>query len=335
MKFKHYKIVTILCLVICVVFLMSIISIAAEVWEFKLGAKMPETRLEAQALKSFMASAEEKSGGRIKFVSYFGGTLGGAKEQLENVVTGVQDFFAETYTYLAPFVDGFRVHSIPFFFSDNEEYQKFLLGPIEKEMEQALIDKVGLRVMNEKKNWLRGPYRIIASKKPILTLEDVKGVKLRQPDNQATIKLWNAFGASVIVLPYSEVYLALQQGMVNAVTIPITNYDTDKFYELAKHATITNEYQQQLVIVMNEKRFQSLPEDIRQILFDTINEAGDLCTKIVNDAASTVKDKLVKEGVTFHTVDLTPWREKAIEVQKQLEEEGFLPAGLMEKIKAQ
>jgi len=334
-KFKHYKIVTILCLVICVVFLMNIISIAADVWEFKLGAKMPETRLEAQALKEFMASAEEKSGGRIKFVYYFGGTLGGAKEQLENVVTGVQDFFAETYTYLAPFVDGFRVHSMPFFFSDNEEYQKFLLGPIEKEMEQALIDKVGLRVMNEKKNWLRGPYRIIASKKPILTLEDVKGVKLRQPDNQATIKLWNAFGASVIVLPYSEVYLSLQQGMVDAVTIPITNYDTDKFYELAKHATITNEYQQQLVIVMNEKRFQSLPEDIRQILFDTINEAGELCTKIVNDAASTVKDKLVKEGVSFWTVDLTPWREKAIEVHKQLEEEGFLPAGLMEKIKAQ
>ena len=336
MKSGYFKIIIIFCFVVCAVFLININIIASEVWELKLGAKMPETRLEAKALKSFMANAEEKSEGRIKFVYYFGGTLGGAKEQLENVISGVQDFFVETYTYLAPFEEGFKVHSTPFFFSSNEEYRKFLLGPVEKEMEQKLIDKVGLRVMNEKKNWLRGPYRIIAAKKPILELEDVKGINLRQIDNQATIKIWDAFGANNIVLPYSEVYLALQQGMVEAVTIPITNYETDKFYELAKHATITKEYQQQLVIVMNEEKFKSLPEDLRQILFDTINEAGELCTRIVNEAAGTVRDKLSNEyGISFYEIDLSQWKEKAAEAHKDLEESGFFPAGLMDRIKAE
>lgn len=305
-----------------------------KVWTLKLGSKMVEKHVESEAIKKFMEIVEEKSGGRLKFDSYFGEILGNSKTQLENVTTGLQDFYVESYTFFANYLPEFRVHSLPYLFDGNEGYKKFLLSPIMKEMEKKLLEKVGLRIINENKNWLRGPYRIIASRYPIKSLEDVKGLKLRQPDNQPTIKTWSAFGASVSIIPYSETYLAIQQGMVDAVTCPIANLYSDKFYELIDHATITHEYQQQVAIVMNNKKFESLPEDLQDIIIDAANEAGDYNTERVNEVGIQMREKLVTEyGMNIYEIDLNPWRKKAAEVHKDLEKSGFIPEGLIDEIK--
>ena len=206
--------------------------VAAKTWNLKLGSKMVENHLESQAIQEFIRLAEKKSGGQIKIIPYFGEVLGNSKVQLENVSTGVQDFYVESYTFFANYVPEFRTHSLPYLFSGNEEYKKFLMSPIEDEMEKKLVDKVGIRIVNDRRNWLRGPYRILVSRRPVTKIEDVKGLKLRQPDNQPTIKTWSAFGASISIIPYSETYLAIQQGMVDAVTCPIANLYSDKFYEL-------------------------------------------------------------------------------------------------------
>lgn len=333
-----------LSVILVVVFLIAACSISSadvtkqgpnskQVWELKLGSKMVENHLESQAVKKFIKLAEEKSGGKIKITPYFGEVLGDSKIQLENVSTGVQDFYVESYTFFANYVPEFRVHSLPWLFADNSEYQKFLLSSLEKEMEQKLVNKVGIRVINEKKNWLRGPYRILISRRPVKSLEDVKGLKLRQPDSPPTIKTWSALGANVLIIPYSETYLAVFQGMVDAVTLPIANLYSDKFYELLKHATVTHEYQQQVAIVMNEKKFQSMPQEVQRALIDAVNEAGDLCTDLVNNEGSQVREKLEKEeGVTFYEIDLAPWRKRAAQVHKELEESGFIPHGLLDKI---
>jgi len=332
--FYNYKKLLTSLIVISVLLLMVSGSYAQDkVWTLKLGSKMVENHVESEAVKKFMELAEDRSDGRIKFDSYFGEILGNSKTQLENVTTGLQDFYVESYTFFANYIPEFRVHSLPYLFADNEEYRKFLLSPIEEEMEKALKDAIGLRIICEDKNWLRGPYRIIASRNPIKSLEDVKGLKLRQPDAQSTIKTWSALGASISIIPYSEVYLAIQQGMVDAVTCPIVNLYSDKFYELVHHATITHEYQQQVAIVMNNDKFESMPEDLQNIIIEAANEAGDYCTERVNEIGEQMREKLVTEyGMNIYEIDLAPWREKAAEVHKDLEESGFIPEGLLDEI---
>ncbi len=304
-----------------------------KVYELKLGSKMVENHLESQAVKRFIELVDEKSDGQIKITSYFGETLGNSKVQLENVMNGVQDFYVESYTFFANYVPEFRVHSLPWLFGSNENYQKFLKSPIEEEMEQKLIEQNGLRIINEDKNWLRGPYRILVSRRPIQSMEDLKGLKLRQPDNQPTIKTWSALGANPSIIPYSETYLAVQQGMVDAVTVPIANLYSDKFIELIKNVTVTHEYQQQVAIAMNEEVYKSLPEDLQKVIIESANEAGDYCTQLVNEEGNTLRQKLIDEyEAKFYDVDLTPFKGKAKEIHMELEASGFIPTGLIDHI---
>jgi len=333
MKTKIFKIFFIATFILLV---FSVFSFAEteRIWNLTLGSRMPEVSLESQAILKFIELAEEKSQGKIVIIPYFGDILGSSTVQPENVSTGVQDMYVDSYSMCMHFIKDFRVHSIPYFFKDNEEYRKFLLSPIEKEMEQKFIDQYNIRVINENKNWLRGPYRVIIARNPILSIDDLKGLKLRQGDVPATIKTWSALGANTIIIPYNEAYLALKQGMVDAVTVPLENVYSGKFYEGAKHVTITHEYQQQLAIMMNEDTYQALPDELKHALIDAVNEAGDICTKSINESGAKRKDQLEKDhGVTFYEIDLEPWAKLSAEVHVALEEEGFLPKGLMKRIK--
>lgn len=324
-----------LSIVVVIILLMNLAAYSADekVWELKLGSKMYENNPESQGVKKFIELAEERSGGRLKIIPYWGQALGDDKTQIENVMTGLQDLYIESYSYYAPYVPEFSVHTLGFFFNGNEEYQKFLLSPIEKEMEDKLIEKIGVRILNSKRNWVRGPFRTITSRKPITSLEDLQGVKLRLTNAPISIKLWSTLGTNTVIVPWTEVYLALQQGMVDAVTCSINGLNNEKFYELVKNVTITNEYPQQLATIMNERKFQALPEDLQKILIDALDEGGEVCTELVVGNASNIIENLKKEhGVTFYEIDLVPWLEKAKGVHKALEASGDVPVGLTDRI---
>ena len=331
---KDYKKYVLLLVVISIFLLFFSIGYAQEkVWTLKLGATVTENNDVATGIKKFVEIVEEKSEGRIKFDTYFGGSLGTHKTQLENVISGLQDIYAETYTYFQSYVPGFGIHAVPFFFKDNDEYRKFLLSPIEADMEKELLEKTGLRIICEEKNWLKTPYRVIISRRPIQSLEDLKGLKLRQPDAPTSIKVWGALGAIITITPWSEVYLALQQGMVDAITAPISSIYDEKFYEVAKYATVTNEYMQQVPICINNKKFESFPEDLQNIIIDAANEAGNYCTELIERNGVIAREEAIKQGVTIYEFDLDSWRNKAAEAHKELEESGVVPAGLMDEIK--
>jgi len=330
------KKIVILLVVITVLFILNGVGVFAQeqVWEFKLGSKMIETHPESQGVLKFIKLVDERSKGRIKIIPYFGEILGPSKVQLENVITGTQDFYTASYTFLANYVPEFRVHSLPYLFESYEEYQKFLLSPIEENMEKKIIKNVGLRVLNEKKNWKIGAYRVIVSKKPIKSIDDIKGLKLRQPDNQTTIKIWTALGANVVIIPFTETYLALQQGMVDALTTTLEGYSSVKFFDIAKHITKSNEYQQQDCTVMNERKFQSLPQDLQEVIIESMNDAGDFTTQLIENKAIEIENELKnKHGVQIHDIDLKPFKEKTQAAYDELEASGFIPAGILDQIK--
>ncbi len=308
-------------------------SESKEVYELKLGSKMPETNPESKAVAKLIELVGERSEGRLKIVPYYGESLGNLNTQLENVMMGTQDMYIESYSHYVKWVPDFAVHSIPYLFNGPDEYREFLLSDIEKEMEQQLLDKTGMKILNTEKNWIRGPYRVIVSKEPILAPKDLDGVKLRMADSKLLSEVWNQLGANVINLAWSEVYLALQQGVVESVTSPVSLLYANKFTEVCKHVTRTDEYNQQLAIVINNKKFESLPEDLKNILVDTINEVGEYESQLIEEATQRDLDKMKEEhNMEFHEPDITPWLEKMKVIFKDLEEKELIPGETVQRI---
>ncbi|MGG0716200.1 TRAP transporter substrate-binding protein [Robertmurraya massiliosenegalensis] len=289
-----------------------------------MGTKMPENNVESEGVKEFMRLVEEKTDGRLKVDVYFHEQLGTESEQIENVISGAQDIYFETMTYYLPYVKDFNIHSLPFLFKDNDEYHEFLQSDIQKKMEDELIDKVGLRFINSEKNFIRGPYRVLVSTKPVEKLEDIKGLNLRLAESETAIKAWSALGANTTIIPWSETYLALKQGVVDAATSPISTVTSMNFHEVTKHVTVTYEYPQSLVMAMNESKFQSLPEDLQTALVEAANEAGEIGTKYIDEETEGVLAELKEAGVQVYEVDLSPWQEKMEEVYQDLVQSGFL-----------
>lgn len=317
-----------------VVLISSVAGYAAQdVFELKLGSKMPENNPESKGVLRVCALVEERSNGRLKIIPYFGEALGNMSTQLENVMMGTQDLYVESYSHYVNWIPDFAVHSLPYLFKGPEQYRQFLLSDLEKEMEQKLLDKTGIKILNKKKNWVRGPYRVLVSKKPILTPTDLEGVKLRMADSRLLSNVWNGLGARVINLAWSEVYLALQQGVVDAVTSPISLLYSMKFTEICKYVTRTDEYNQQLALVMNNRKFKSLPEELQNILVDTIDEVGEYASGLVYDATNNDLGKMKKEhGIEYFEPDISSWLDKMKDIYKDLAKEKMIPVEAVDRI---
>ena len=259
--------------ILCVALFTALFSLSSLTSEaamtLRLGNKQIENHHESVALRKFAELVEERTNGEIRIEIFYGEALGDSGMQIQNVISGLQDFYADGYGFYEPYVKDFRAFDIPYLFRDNEAFRRFLLSDIVKEMEAELLQKTGLRMINTEKNWLRGPYRVLASRHPIRGIDDIRGLKLRMPPGAPTsIRAWSLLGATVSPIPWSETYLALSQGMVDAVTSPVTDVYFQRFFEVTPFVTVTYEYSQQVAITMNERRFQSLTPEQQAIIVD-------------------------------------------------------------------
>jgi len=312
--------------------MVSLLSVDAASVTLKLGNKEAENQHSSIALKKFAELVEEKTNGEIKIDLFFQEALGNPNTQLENTIQGVQDFYVVGYYVLEKYVKDFGVTELLHFFKNREHFQKFLLSDLVAEMEKELLEKTGLRVISVARNWWMGPYRYIAAKKPILTLEDVKGLRLRAPDSKMMIRIWEGLGANITIIPWSEAYLALSQGMVEAVTGAIVGLLSMKFYEVAPHVTRTDEKFQQNVILMNNAKFESLTKVQQQAIYEAEEEAGEYNTKLLYGILDKELKEMESKGAIFYETDLAPWQAQARKVLLEMEAEGEITKGLMDKV---
>ena len=301
----------------------------------KIGAKYPESSLEGQSIKKVAALLSERSGGRLELVPYFSESLGNADTQFENVMLGTQDMYMESYSFFQSWVPEMMVHTIPYLFRDAGEYRNFLLSGLEKEFEAQLLAKTGMRIIGSEKNWIRGPYRVLVSRHPVITPKDLKGLKLRMSESRMNAVLWSALGARVTVIPWTEVYLALKQGVVEAASSTMDILYGMKFTEICKHVTRTDENRQQLAFVINERKFQSLGPELQKLLDDVFNEIGEIHSPMVEEEARKSLEQMKQEhGIFFHEPDLASWHDATGEALAELEREKIIPPGLLVRVEA-
>lgn len=298
-----------------------------------LGTKMPANSPEGETFDYFAKLVNEKSDGNIEVKVYPDEQLGGGTAQIDNLQTGSQDMYVDSSAFFSNCDPRFEVASAPYLFEDFAQFQNFMLGETGQEMAQNMIDNCGLRIINTDRSFERGPYRVMLSKKPVEGLEDLEGLKLRLAESKLQNGLYNYLGAKPTEVAFSETYLAINQGIVDAVNSPISQVWSMKFTEVAPNMTITDEYPQEVVFIMNNEKYEELSEEQKKIITEASNEAGLKGVELANEAADTDIEKMKEQhNIDIYETDKKEWVEAAAAFYKKYEEEGNLPEGTIEAI---
>ena len=191
--------------------------LAEEVIVWKMATKMPPESTEGIAYQLFADKVEENSGGRMRIDIYPSEQLGGTDAILEMIRAGTIDVYPEGPSYLQRYVPEFGICSLAFIFEDKAHWKRFLESPMVKEWREKLKEEYGIIILGDPTAFVRGPYRVLVSKKPILSLNDLKGTKLRLHADDTKVAIWKQLGADPIILAWTAVYESIQRGLIEAV----------------------------------------------------------------------------------------------------------------------
>ena len=288
-----------------------------------------------QGVTLFGKLIEEKTKGEIKINIGYSSAFGGWAALLSSVEMGSVDMMIEDIGSWEFFDPALRIVRFAYVFRDYDHYVKYLNSPIFEESKKKLLARNHfLLIPNREAVWVRGPYRVLASKKPIYSADDVKGLKLRLYESETAKKVWGqALGATITVIPWGETYLALKQGMVEAVTSPLDSLYDAKFTEICKYVTEIKEFFQNQTITINYKRWKSFSPAIQKVFIDAATEVA----KRMNDNLHAQVEKDMQRmmddhGASFLKVSTKSFRDKVKPYVDELENQNFWPKGLYGRI---
>lgn len=239
------------------------------------------------------------AGGRLKVEVHPGGQLGNDSRQLfESVKLGVNPLGQGDEGAMASFYPPLMILAIPYLIPDEKVAQVFYDSPFFKKMNEGLIKQHGVRILSAASFGFRD---FTNNKKPIRTVDDLKGIKMRVQQNPLYMTMVRAMGGSPTPISWGELYSAMQQGVVDGQENPLGVILEFKFYEVQKYATVDDHVLGTNMILANEKWFQGLPADLRQILLTgakmgAIAEHG----RRMLEARVTAIDALRKKGMEVY-----------------------------------
>ena len=260
---------------------------------FKLALQNPKGHPLEQGAQKFADIVAAKSGGKIKVNVYPGGALGGDAPNVSALQGGTIEFVLLNSGILASQVKDFEVYDFPFMFANGLEADMVVDGPFGQKMHAKLADKgiVGLAYFE------LGFRSISNSRKPINTVEDIAGLKLRVIPNAINVDWVKALGANPTPMAFPEVYAALEQKAIDGQENPLNVILANKFAEVQKHLAITNHQYNPQSLIFSKKVWDTLSGDEKKILQDAAAEAAKFQRQVSREAAGGTLDALKKAGM--------------------------------------
>jgi len=269
-----------------------------------------------QAAEYFKKLVEERSNGEIKVEVYPNSSLFNDKDVMTPLMTNAVQMAAPSFSKFTKFAPQLQLVDLPFLFNDVDHLHRVLTGPVG----QKMLDKVGTKGLVGLAFWDNG-FKELSANKPIIMPEDAAGLKFRIMSSKVLEAQFKVVGGNPQVLPFSEVYSALQQGVVDACENPLSNFYTKKFYEVQSDLTLSNHGYLGYLVVTNKIFWNSLNKDQQKLIKQAMDEATVYGNKLALDMAKTYLEKVKASGKTkVHT--LTPeqrkaWKDKMLTIYPQ------------------
>jgi C4-dicarboxylate-binding protein DctP len=253
-----------------------------------------------KAAAKFEELAEAYTGGAVDVEVYPNSQLYKDKEEMEALQLGAVQMLAPSLAKFGPLgVQDFEVFDLPFIFADYDSLRKVTQGDVGR----MLLDKLSDKGITGLAYWDNG-FKIMSANSPLLSPDDFLGLKMRIQSSKVIEAQMNALGAVPQVMAFSEVYQALQTGVVDGTENPPSNMYTQKMNEVQTHATVSNHGYLGYAVIVNKQFWDGLPEDVRAGLDKAMVEATDYANQIAKEENDKALEAMKAAGTTeFH--DLT------------------------------
>ena len=257
------------------------------------------------AAKLFSRLVREKSDGRIEVDVGSNAQYGDDVEALTSMRLGALAFSANSQGPVSGVVPQFGVLGLPFLFQGLHQAWQVLDGPVGRKLGE-LAERKGLVLLTF---WDNGIRHVSNNVRPIEAPDDLKGIKLRTPPDPVTIQIFQALGANPIPMSFSELYIALQEGVVDGQENPLMNIYSSKLYEVQKYLSLTGHKYEATPVLASKVVWDGLPPEDRKAIRAAAVEAGKTNRKLSLESDKKLRAEMEKAGVVFNAVDRAPFIE--------------------------
>jgi tripartite ATP-independent transporter DctP family solute receptor len=300
---------------------------------FRTGSPWPTSSTPHVGVARFGQEVEKLSKGQMKALVYPDGQLGDIQALVTAVQTGTVDIAYLGVANAGVLKGGgpLNVVYVPYLFKNKQVVPEIVNGPLFQEMYDTLAKESGVRVFAAYGSRL--PRAINTTKGPIVKPADVKGLKLRVPPIEIIRATWEKLGAKPVVLGLGDIYMGISRGQIDGQENGFDATIGYKWYEVAKYYSSTDQVYEVAAYYINEKLWQSLSAQEKQVLIQAAKNGGEAMTKAGEDLEKEGIETLKKAGVTYTVPDREAFREALKDIDKPYDGK-LWPAGLVDKIRA-
>ena len=279
-------------------------AFAADV-KLRLGHATTTESTQHQAALKLAELVKERTKGAVEISVFPGSSLGSDQQMINLTRGGSQDIVFSGSSNFSGIVPQIALLEMPFVFRDSNHAYKVLDGKVG----QGMLDELGKHGLKGLAHFENGWRALTNNKRPVVTPDDAKGLKIRSTPNPYHLQAFRLLGMNPSPLPISELYSALETRAFDAQEHPIPVLWSSKFYEVQKFLTVSNHAYSPIVSAMNKNKFDGLPADQQKIIVDSAREAAAYHRDLNMKEAKTLIEGLKKAGMqVVEQPDLAPFR---------------------------
>lgn len=282
----------------------------------KMGMQTSVGSVEYTSAKLLADTVEEMSNGDIKIALYPSAQLGDDRAMLQQLTLGDLDITYAEFGRMGLWIPRAEAVTLPYVAKDYEHLRRMFDSDFGQGVREEMLTKFNWRALD---TWYNGT-RETTSNRPLNTIEDFKGLKLRVPNAKPNLNYAKLSGASPTPMAFSEVYLALQTNAVDGQENPLPTIKTMKFYEVQDNLAITNHIVNDQMVIISESTWQKLSDADKKIITDAVAKAGAAHTASVKKQEAELISFFESEGVKVTYPDLAPFREAMQPLYTEFEE---------------
>ncbi|MDR1978791.1 MAG: TRAP transporter substrate-binding protein [Synergistaceae bacterium] len=332
---KEFKL---LCVCLCVLLGLSFFggfagaSFAAEAeYTIRVGHVLAPTHPYQLGLEHFKELMAKKTDGKVNVEVFHSSQLGNERDLVEGLQLGTLEMTLISTAPLAGFTSDFLVFDLPFIFSD----VKTARACVDSEIGQKMLDQLSSQGIVGLCFFENGFRSVTNSKKPIVTPEDLSGMKIRTMENPIHMDSFRAMKADPTPMAFGELFTALQQKTIDAQENPLAIVETSAFYEVQKYLSLTEHFYAPSPVLMAKAYYDSLPADIQTALKECLLETRAYERQLLDDMNLRLLTDLGAKGMEINTVDKAPFIEAVQVVYQDYTGvgSGKIPAELIQRVK--
>lgn len=264
----------------------------------KIGHSMPNEHPQSRTVEHFADLVNKYTDGRIKIQVFSGGTLGGDEKMLRATQAGTQELYYGSLAPISGRVKEYQVFDFPFAFNDMEEVDAVFRGPMGERMIKMMepLNLIGLV-------WVETGFRNLSNnKRPIHKAEDLRGLKIRVMQNQVALESFKAMGVNALPMDFSEVFTALETGVIDGQENPLIHMYANKMQEVQKYITITNHVYTSSIIIVSKRFWDKMTPADQEAVRKAAKEAQLFHREVMTEADKQVIQQLTDAGVQVETL---------------------------------